>query len=113
LIEVSEKQPASGLALVASVADGEDFEAGFGKSLVAMNGPRSLMRIFTDFPFSRLVTLTRQGSGRVLCAPVRCQGMTFSPSEVLPRLKPKNLDSSYHEQVPLSSYPSADSTLIG
>ena len=78
-----------------------------------MKGPRSLMRTLTDLPVSKLVTLTKQGRGSVLCAPIRCHGMTFSPNEVVPRFNPKNDDSLYHEQVPVSSKFSASSTLIG
>lgn len=68
----------------------------------AMNGPRSFTRTLTDFPLERFVTLTKQGNGKVLCAAIRCHGMTFSPSDVLPRTNPKNFDSLYQEAVPTS-----------
>ena len=69
----------------------------------AMKGPRSLSRIVTDLPFVRFVTLTLQGSGRVLWAPLTSKRPTFSPSEESPLLKPKKLLSSYHEAIPVSS----------
>ena len=33
---------------------------------------------------------------------MRSHGMTFSPSDVVPRHNPKNDDSLYQEQVPVS-----------
>jgi len=64
--------------------------------LPATNGPRSLIRTTTVFPFSLLVTLTRVPNGRVLWAAVKAFLLNFSPLAVG---KPW-ASLPYHEHIP-------------
>ena len=64
-----------------------------------MNGPRSLTRTTMDRPFSRFVTLTAEGMGRVLWAADTMPGSKISPLAV--RFPANCLP--YHEAMPVSS----------
>ena len=63
------------------------------------NGPRSLTRATIRRPFDRLVTSTKPGNGRVLCAAVKAFMSNRSPVEVGRPLKA----SPYQEAIPTSS----------
>ena len=60
-------------------------------------GPRSLIRTWIERPFSRLVTRTMAGIGRVLCAAVRPFSLDRSPLAVRLPWKP----GPYQEATPL------------